>query len=111
MAELFRRRQQAQQGLDTARTAGDEEAFLDYFKRLAILDEHIEFYPHFAGRWVDEVLEGAVDLDDIRARLRSTANMIAQQRLDAIIRGDHLAAERADDALEALRDRLAALPH
>ena len=35
MAELMRRRQQAEQGLDAARNAGDEEAFLDYFKRLA----------------------------------------------------------------------------
>ena len=49
MAELIRRRQQAQQGLDAARTAGDEEAFLDYFKRVAILDDQIEFYPHLAG--------------------------------------------------------------
>ena len=111
MAELIRHRQQAQQGLDAARTAGDEEAFLDYFKRLAILDDHIEFYPHLAGRWVDEVLEGAIDLDDIRARLRATVDLMARHRLDAITRGDHLAAERADDAVDALRDRLTALLH
>ena len=111
MAELNRRRQQAEQGLDAARAAGDEEAFHDCFKRLAILDDHIEFYPHLAGRWVDEVLKGAVDLDDIRARLRATMNLITRHRIDAITRGDHLAAERADDALDALRNRLAALLH
>ena len=58
MAELIRRRQQAEQGLDAARNAGDEEAFLDYFKRLAIIDDQIEFYPHLADRWVDEVIAG-----------------------------------------------------
>ena len=63
------------------------------------------------ARWVDEVIAGAVDLDDIRARLRATMDLMARQRLDAITRGDHLAAERADDALEALRNRLAALLH
>jgi hypothetical protein len=31
---VMRRRQQAEQGLDAGRNAGDEEAFLDYFKRL-----------------------------------------------------------------------------
>ena len=49
MAEHNRRRQQAEQDLDAARAAGDEEAFLDWFKRLAILDDHIEFYPHLPG--------------------------------------------------------------
>ncbi|MDQ0323626.1 2-methylisocitrate lyase-like PEP mutase family enzyme [Pararhizobium capsulatum DSM 1112] len=111
MAELLRRRQQAQQDLDAARNAGDQEAFLDYFKRLATLDDHIEFCPHLAGRWVDEVLEGAVDPDEICDRLRATFDLMAEHRLDAIARGDHLAAERADDALEALRRRLAALLH
>ncbi|WP_254019430.1 hypothetical protein [Mesorhizobium escarrei] len=111
MAELIRRRQQAQQGLDAARTAGDQEAFLDYFKRLAILDDQIESYPHVAARWVDQVAAGAVDLDEICDRLRATFDLMAGHRLDAIARGDHLAAERADDALEALRYRLATLLH
>jgi len=34
MAELMRRRQLAERDLDAGRNAGDEEAFLDYFKRL-----------------------------------------------------------------------------
>ena len=58
MAELMRRRRQAEQGLDAARNAGDEEAFRDYFKRIAIIDEQIEFMPHLADRWVDEVIAG-----------------------------------------------------
>jgi hypothetical protein len=37
--------------------------------------------------------------------------MIMQQRLDAIARGDHLAAERAVDAIDALKRRLTALLH
>ena len=105
MAELIRRRKQAEQGLDAARTAGDEEAFLDYFKRLAILDDHIESYPHIAARWVDEVIEGAIDLDDIHARLRATMSLMRRQRLWALARSGHLAVERAGDALEALRDQ------
>ena len=36
------------------------------------------------ARWVDEVIAGAVDLDDIRARLRATMNLITRHRLDAI---------------------------
>jgi hypothetical protein len=31
---VMRRRQQAEKGLDAGRNAGDEEAFLDSFKRL-----------------------------------------------------------------------------
>ena len=58
MAELMRRRQQAEQGLDAAQNAGDEE-----------------------------------------------------QRLDALARGDHLAAERAGDAIDAIRQRLTVLLH
>src|SRR6476659_3796714 len=55
---VMRRRQQAEQGLDAARNAGDEE-----------------------------------------------------QRLDALARGDHLAAERAGDAIDAIRQRLTVLLH
>ena len=109
MAELMRRRQQAEQGLDAARNAGDEEAFLDYFKRIAIIDEQIEFMPHLADRWVDEVIADCHDMDDIRDRLQATIDMMVRQRLDAITRGDHIAAERAGDALDALRNRLAQL--
>ena len=58
MAELMRRRQQAERELDAARNAGDEE-----------------------------------------------------QRLDALARGDHLAAERAGDAIDAIRQRLTVLLH
>ena len=57
MAELMRRRQLGRAGTWTPRgTAGDEEAFLDNFKRIAILDEQIEFMPHLADRWVDEAI-------------------------------------------------------
>ena len=111
MAELIRRRQQAQQHLDAARTAGDEEAFLDCFKRLAILDDHIEFYPHLAARWVDQVIADCHDMDDIGDRLQATIDMMVRQQLDAIARGDHLVAERAVDAIDALKRRLAALLH
>ena len=38
-------------------------------------------------------------------------DMMVRQRLDAIARGDHLAAERAVDAIDALKRRLAALLH
>jgi hypothetical protein len=55
MAELMRRRQLAERDLDAARKAGDEEAFLDNFKRIAIINEQIEFRPHLVDRWVDEV--------------------------------------------------------
>ena len=34
---LMRRGQQAERDLDAARNAGDEEAFLDNFKRIAII--------------------------------------------------------------------------
>ena len=51
MAELMRRRQLAEQGLDAARNAGDEEAFLDNFKRIAIINEQIGFMPHLVDRW------------------------------------------------------------
>ena len=111
MAELMRRRQQAEQGLNAARNAGDEEAFFDNFKRLAIIDDQIAFYPHLAARWVDQVAAGAVDLDDIHDRLQATIDMMARQQLEAITRGDHLAVERAGDAIDALRQRLTALLH
>ena len=39
------------------------------------------------------------------------ADGLVQQQLDVINRGDQMAAERADDALDALRNRLAALLH
>ena len=64
------------------------------------------------GRWVDEVVKGAVDLDDIRARLRATMNLITRHRK---VTPSHevitLAAERANDALDALRNQQAALLH
>ena len=68
------------------------------------IDDQIEFYPHLADRWVDEVIADGVDLDDIRDRLQATMDMMVRQRLDAITRGDHLAAERAVDAIDALKD-------
>ena len=34
------------------------------------------------------MVKGAVDLDDIRARLRATMNLITRHRIDAITRGD-----------------------
>jgi len=55
--------------LDAARSAGDKEAFLDYFKRLAIFNEQIEFMPHLADRWVDEVIADCRDAHDARDRL------------------------------------------
>jgi hypothetical protein len=109
MAELMRRRQLAERELDAARNAGDEEAFLDNFKRIAIINEQIEFRPHLVDRWVDEVIADCRDLDDILERLQATIDTMARQH--AITRGDHIAAERAGDALDALRNRLAALLH
>ena len=91
MAELMRRRQQAEQDLDAARNAGDEEAFLDNFKRIAIINEQIEFMPHLADRWVDEVIADCRDLDDILDRLQATIDMMVRQRLDAITGGDQIA--------------------
>ena len=43
--------------------------------------------------------------------LQATMDLMLQQRLDAIARGDYLAAERAVDAIDALKQRLAALLH
>lgn len=108
MAELMRRRQLAERDLDAARNAGDEEAFLDNFKWIAILDEQIEFRPHLVDRWVDEVIADCRDLDDILERLQATIDMMVRQRLDIITGGDQIA-ERAGDALDALRNRLAQL--
>ena len=65
------RRKQAERDLDAARNAGDEEAFLDNFKRIAIINEQIEFRPHLVDRWVDEVIGDCRDLDDILERLPS----------------------------------------
>ena len=111
MAALTRQKAQAEQGLDAARAAGDEEGFRDYFKRLAIHDDQIAFYPHLADRWVDEVIAGGGDLDAIRDRLQATMQMMMQWRLDALARRDHPAAERAVEAIDALKRRLAALLH
>ena len=108
MAELMRRRQLAERDLDAARNAGDEEAFLDNFKRIAIINEQIEFRPHLVDRWVDEVIADCRDLDDILERLQATIDMMVRQRLDTITGGDQIA-ERAGDALDALRNRLAQL--
>ena len=36
-------------------------------------------------------------IDDVRTRLQDTIMIMQRQRLDAITRGDHLAAERAAD--------------
>ena len=104
MAELMRRRQQAERDLDAARNAGEEEAFLDNFKRIAIINEQIEFRPHLVDRWVDEVIADCGELE----RLQATIDMMVRQRLDTITGGDQIA-ERAGDALDALRNRLAQL--
>ena len=109
MAELMRLRRQAEQSLDAARTAGDEEAFFDYFKQLAILDEQIEFMPHLADRWVDQVAAGAVDLEEFGAACGDAMDMIVRAAARCHHTGDHLAVERAGDAIDALRQRLTTL--
>ena len=111
MSELIRQKAQAEQDLAAARAAGDEEVFFDNFKRIAILDDQIAFMPHLADRWVEEVIADCHVMDDIRDRLRATLDMMARQRLSALARSDHLAAERAGDAIKALCDRLTSLMH
>ena len=49
-----------------------------------------------------------MNLDDILERLQATIDMMVRQRLDTITGGDQIA-ERAGDALDALRNRLAQL--
>ena len=64
--------------------------------------------PYLVDRWVDEVIADCSDLDDILERLQATIDMMVRQRLDTITGGDQIA-ERAGDALDALRNRLALL--
>ncbi len=111
MAALTRQKAQAEQGLDAARAAGDEEGFRDYFKRVSIIDDQIQYLPHLLQRWVDAVIADCDGIDWIRDSLQATIAIVQRQRLDAITRGDYLAAERADDAVEALKARLVSLLH
>jgi hypothetical protein len=111
MAALTRQKAQAERDLDVARAAGDEEGFRDHFKRVSIIDDQIEHLPHLLQRWVDATIADCDGTDEIRDSLQATITIVQRRRLDAITRGDHLAAERADDAIEALKSRLVRLLH
>jgi hypothetical protein len=111
LAELRRQRAEAETDIASAQAGGDAEALRMATKQrdcVAWLAECV--YPMQVEYWLDALVTSyGEDPTDVRAGLQHSIREMERGRLDALIRGDQVAAERGAEGKAFLAKRLAQL--